>query len=203
MSRTLYGGFERVDLLVLPDEAEALAHLRLHRADAQDMATLRRLLDEEMGLRGVDRLTDQEVLEQVARLMAGGRIAGAGYTPSFRAVQGVRTGTSREGGAGGAEEGGSAAGREPAATSSAQQSTPGGPVEAPPPESVVTTWVEIELVDEKGEPVGGEAYWIRTASGKAITGRLDRQGRARVRGIDPGSCEITFPDLNATDWAQV
>lgn len=183
MSRMLFGGFELVNLLVLPEEADALVQLRLHLADKQDMATLRRLLDEEIDLRGVDRMADQDVVEEVARLMSQGRVAGAGYTADFRAVRGMRKGQTREAAGGDGDE-------APAQAA------------APPPEEKATTWVELVLVDERGEPVGGEEYWVRTASGKAITGKLDGKGRARVKGVDPGTCEITFPNLNATDWAK-
>lgn len=190
MARTLFGGFEALDLFVLPDETSALARLRLHRDDVQDMATLRRMLDEDLGVRGVDAMTDDEVLQEVARQMSRGRIAGAGYTTDFQAVRGIRTGKSawREGAAAAAAAAGAAAASAAAG-------------EEPPPAEEETTWVEIELVDEKGEPVGGEEYWVRTSSGKALTGRLGSDGRARVRGVEPGTCEVTFPNLNATDWA--
>jgi hypothetical protein len=29
---------------------------------------------------------------------------------------------------------------------------------------------------------------------------LDSEGRARVDGIDPGTCKVSFPDRDAKDW---
>jgi len=29
---------------------------------------------------------------------------------------------------------------------------------------------------------------------------LDGKGRARFTGIDPGTCQITFPDFDAKEW---
>lgn len=178
--RTLYGGFQPLELLVLPDEGDALARLRTHLTDAQDVAAMRRMLAEDFQRRGLSQWSDQEVVAEVARLMAQGRLAGARYTADYHPVA-MPSST--------AEEAAGAPGDE-APTSAAQ------PAEAPPE----TTWVEIALVDEQGAPVAGEEYWVRTASGTAITGRLNAEGKARVRGVEPGTCEVTFPNLNATDW---
>jgi type VI secretion system secreted protein VgrG len=58
-------------------------------------------------------------------------------------------------------------------------------------------WIEIKLVDEEGEPVPGERYEIKLSDGSVIKGTLDNEGFARVDGIeDPGSAEITFPELD-------
>ena len=62
-------------------------------------------------------------------------------------------------------------------------------------------WIEIELIDEKGKPVPGEHYRITLPDGTTLAeGRLDEKGRARVDGIDPGMCKVTFPDLDRTTW---
>jgi type VI secretion system secreted protein VgrG len=62
------------------------------------------------------------------------------------------------------------------------------------------SWVEIELVDEQGNPVPGERYEIKTPDGRLAKGTLDGKGFARVSGIDPGNCEITFPELDKDAW---
>jgi type VI secretion system secreted protein VgrG len=54
-------------------------------------------------------------------------------------------------------------------------------------------WIEINLVDEAGQPVPGERYKIKLPDGTVDEGTLDDKGHARVAGIDPGSCQITFP----------
>jgi type VI secretion system secreted protein VgrG len=63
------------------------------------------------------------------------------------------------------------------------------------------SWIEIELVDEEGEPVPGERYRITLPDGETVaTGTTDQNGMARVSGIDPGTCKITFPDLDKDAW---
>jgi hypothetical protein len=64
-----------------------------------------------------------------------------------------------------------------------------------------TTFIEIELVDEEGNPVPGESFEVTLPDGTVVDGSLDDQGQARVEGIDPpGSCQITFPDLDKDAW---
>jgi type VI secretion system secreted protein VgrG len=60
--------------------------------------------------------------------------------------------------------------------------------------------VEIELTDEEGNPVAGEKYKITLPDGSVKTGTLDQNGYARVAGIDPGTCEVTFPNLDKDAW---
>jgi len=63
------------------------------------------------------------------------------------------------------------------------------------------SWIEIELVDEEGNPVPGEPYKITLPDGRTIaSGTLDDKGFARVDGIDPGTCKVTFPRLDKDAW---
>jgi len=62
------------------------------------------------------------------------------------------------------------------------------------------SWVEIELVDEDSQPVPGEKYQIQLPDGSVAEGTLDHKGYARVEGIDPGSCKVTFPNLDKEAW---
>ncbi len=63
------------------------------------------------------------------------------------------------------------------------------------------SWIEIELVDEEGNPVPGERYEITLPDGKTVArGTLDENGFARVDGIAPGECKITFPRLDKDAW---
>jgi len=66
------------------------------------------------------------------------------------------------------------------------------PAEKPPPRH----WLQIELVDEQGAPVSGAQYVVKTGSGEELLGRLDESGKARIDGIDPGSCVVKFPGYN-------
>lgn len=63
------------------------------------------------------------------------------------------------------------------------------------------SWIEIELVDEEGNPVPSERYRITLPDGTTIAdGTLDEKGFARVDNIDPGTCKVTFPDIDRDAW---
>jgi type VI secretion system secreted protein VgrG len=63
------------------------------------------------------------------------------------------------------------------------------------------SWIEIKLVDETNKPVPGERYRVTLPDGTTLAeGTLDENGFARVDGIDPGTCKVTFPDLDQTAW---
>jgi type VI secretion system secreted protein VgrG len=68
------------------------------------------------------------------------------------------------------------------------------------PQEQSTSWIEIEMVDKDDKPVPGERYKITLPDGTTAEGTLDHQGFARVDGIDPGTCQITFPDLDQDAW---
>ena len=62
------------------------------------------------------------------------------------------------------------------------------------------SWIAIKLVDEDGKPVPGEEYRIVLPDGTTVEGDLNKRGFACVRGIDPGTCQVTFPNLDAPEW---
>jgi type VI secretion system secreted protein VgrG len=64
------------------------------------------------------------------------------------------------------------------------------------------SWIKLKLVDEEGKPVPGEAYEIKTSDGKYRTGSLNNKGEAHVKGIEPGNCEVTFPNLDKDAWEE-
>jgi type VI secretion system secreted protein VgrG len=63
------------------------------------------------------------------------------------------------------------------------------------------SWIEIQMMDEDGGPVAGEAYSVELPDGSTSTGTLDEKGLARIEGFDPGNCKITFPNIDKDAWA--
>jgi len=63
-----------------------------------------------------------------------------------------------------------------------------------------TSWVEIQMVDEAGVPVQGEQFKVTLPDGSEVEGQLDTGGLVRLEGIDPGTCQITFPNLDKNAW---
>ena len=64
-------------------------------------------------------------------------------------------------------------------------------------------WIEIVLVDDQGRPSPGEPYLLTLPDGTTVeSGTLDEKGFARVEGIQPGTCKITFPNLDKKSWSR-
>jgi len=63
-----------------------------------------------------------------------------------------------------------------------------------------TSWISIELRNDRGEPMAGEPYRVRTPDGTIRSGALDEEGRARIVGIARGQCEINFPRIDGAEW---
>jgi type VI secretion system secreted protein VgrG len=62
-------------------------------------------------------------------------------------------------------------------------------------------WIEIQLFDEDGNPVPYEKYRITLPDGQTLAeGTLNEEGWARVDHIDPGTCKVTFPELDEEVW---
>lgn len=67
-------------------------------------------------------------------------------------------------------------------------------------ESPPLTWIGIELVDDQGKPVPGQPYKLKLPNGTIVGGTLDDQGKANVRGIPEGQCEVCFPTIHGDEW---
>jgi uncharacterized Zn-binding protein involved in type VI secretion len=76
----------------------------------------------------------------------------------------------------------------------------GGPNSSENGQAQKKVWVEIELVDQDGKAVPNEPYSIQLPDGTVSEGSTDSDGLARVDGIDPGNCQITFPSLDQRSW---
>jgi hypothetical protein len=62
------------------------------------------------------------------------------------------------------------------------------------------TFVELSIVDQNDQPLGGQRYRVTTPDGEIHEGTLDNRGKLRIDGIRPGTCQVGFPDLDADDW---
>ncbi len=74
---------------------------------------------------------------------------------------------------------------------------------SPPPAPTslkLKTFIEIVLLDRAGKPVVGEAFKITLPDGAVVTGKLDANGFKRVDGVDPGTCDVEFPNLDGREW---
>jgi hypothetical protein len=62
-------------------------------------------------------------------------------------------------------------------------------------------WIEIEMIGEDGHPISWEQYEVLLPDGELVSGYLDAEGWARIENISqPGSCRISFPDLDQQAW---
>jgi hypothetical protein len=80
--------------------------------------------------------------------------------------------------------------------------------EAPAPRAAPReelTWIGIALVDDGDppSPVPFKRYRVELPNGAVRQGMLDENGRARIAGIDPGTCQVTFPDFDERDWRRL
>ena len=67
-------------------------------------------------------------------------------------------------------------------------------------EEKITSWVEIELVDEAGQPVPYELYELTYPDGKKRRGQLDLRGQAHIGLPEPITIDVSFPHLDADAW---
>jgi hypothetical protein len=82
-------------------------------------------------------------------------------------------------------------------------SPPRAPEPAPPPpplrkpKPVKEGWIEIEVVDDSGEPRQGDSYRLKLPDGRVLEGTIGSKGIIAVHGIDPGSTELSITSLKA------
>jgi type VI secretion system secreted protein VgrG len=108
--------------------------------------------------------------------------------------------------AGGKSQAPAGAGSDAAGSSASAAASPSPPPDAPTHDPNAeenkdkTHWIEVELVDEAGKPVAGRPFEIKLPDGSYYTGTTDDKGKGKVENIDPGSCDISFPDLDQDAW---
>ena len=120
-----------------------------------------------------------------------GELGGAGAEPAKdqRVDHSARARGGGGGGGGGAAPGGSA---QPGSGET------GGASGAAPQDQL--DWFAIELIDKDDKPVAMIRYKVVGPDGAVHTGLTDPDGRARIEGLSPGACTVTFPDLHAGEW---
>lgn len=161
----------RTDLQALRGDEANRGFLRQFKTDPSAMRDLRTILAASPGIGMRPLLSDEDVLAGVARLMASGQLVMARVRPA------------RGGNA--TQEVQTSASAEEAASNQLRTRK---------------TWIEIRLVDDSGKPVSAEAYQIELPDGSVVRGRLDSEGSARFNNIDPGTCQVSFPNLDAPEW---
>ncbi|HEX7154486.1 MAG TPA: hypothetical protein VF618_23575 [Thermoanaerobaculia bacterium] len=65
------------------------------------------------------------------------------------------------------------------------------------------SWIEVQLVGEDDQPIGGVKYAILLPGGKRVEGTLDDRGSVRLEGLPPGACKVSFPELDKDAWTTV
>ncbi len=96
----------------------------------------------------------------------------------------------------------SAPGKEARSSESKAAEPPPQPIVPAPRPKAEKTWIEVQLVNKKGQPVGGARYRLKITDGSVREGQLDQNGSVRISGIDPGTCEISFLDYDAKEWSR-
>ena len=55
--------------------------------------------------------------------------------------------------------------------------------------------MDIELLDNDGNPIPDQEFRLTLPDGRVIEGKLDADGRAGVDGVIPGEGKLEFPNL--------
>ncbi|WP_437994350.1 peptidoglycan-binding domain-containing protein [Sorangium sp. So ce145] len=66
--------------------------------------------------------------------------------------------------------------------------------------SAADDWIAVQLVGEDARPIPGERCRIQLPDGSARDEALDGEGFIAIRGIRPGPCAVTFPELDRDAW---
>lgn len=196
MRKVLRSGIQKIEILrwhesdttdtfmEFRDTFSALNFLRKFMRDPLNMMTLRNTFAEVLSYTSISRLADHEILQQLAWHIVRGSVKVVAR--EYEVPRVVLLGRPAQ-----------------AAAEAADMEV----LEAPVPQAAAaeetTSWVEIELVDEDGNPVAGENYLLELPDGSVKEGVLDSNGQVRVDGIDPGTCKISFPNMDANEWRPV
>lgn len=160
------------------DRYSAFVFLGPFLGDSVSMANIRGLLYAISPDACISRLSDHQVLELFAQQLFSGRLQIA-KPPQF--------------------SGAGASGAASRHTDSESEPEPARPAK----QERAKAWIEIELLDWNNQPVVNERYIITLPDGDHREGKTDAKGQARVTDIDPGTCKVTFPELDGNIWDRV
>lgn len=74
------------------------------------------------------------------------------------------------------------------------------PKPEPEQEPVKGAWIELELVNQDGEPVANRRFRILQKGAVVREGMTNAAGFARIEPLGPGPCDVEFPDLYPADF---
>lgn len=180
MRTTLYDGLAQFEILgpsdtdlKFNDISAAVAFLRRFKNDPAQMATLRDLVSRSFP--DAHRLDPEGILKQFASMLVSGQVRIL-RSPHFL-------------GRGGGTD-------EAAEAKAEREEKKVVPLTAQRKRS----WIEIYLRDADGKPVPGQRFRIKLPDGSTEEGKLDDFGHAEFNDINPGTCEVSFPDLDVDEW---
>ena len=163
-----------LDFDLVPRTALGFAELRSLITSEREMSqALRRLVvDVGANASGVEWWSDEELVQQLARLIERGLV---------RVVVEPRPLTCSE--------------------PSEESVVPAHVVEPVAPVDEAQHWIEVQLLGEDDEAISGARCQIVMPNGRTIVRTTDRFGLVRVDGVEEaGNCEISFPDLDSEAW---
>lgn len=67
-------------------------------------------------------------------------------------------------------------------------------------EAAVKDWIEVQIQYEDGSPFDG-SYAVLLPNGRKTEGTPNADGLVRIEDVDPGSCKLSFSQLDASVWA--
>ena len=69
-----------------------------------------------------------------------------------------------------------------------------------PPVKIEKGTLAFTLKDEDGNPMADVKYEVTLPGGGVKKGVTGKDGKVNLSGIDPGTCKVSFPDLDADEW---
>ncbi len=180
------------------------ADFKNQRPDVAAMRELRRMLATEVGSAAL-KYSDDRVLQEVSRRLASKRWSEVVVDPTPLVGHGgggttaQPTAENAKGGSGSGTGSGSSSGKGGGASSGSGSSSSGGTGTGTPAKEPDLTWIEIQIVDEDGQPLLGETYEFSKTDGAVAKGSTSG---AALRGdqIPPGKCKLKLPDLHKNGW---